>query len=112
MVCETYIGRVKDEDFDYALAPKKDMTEYTPTVICFCETHARTLYWDIVREVMDKKPNTKQTDWGCCAWKMSKAKLVELLSQEKYNFIKSDTLSIVKGLPDTEDYLLVAKEIY
>ena len=112
MVCETYIGRVKDKAFDYDLAPKKDMTEYTPTVICYCETYARTLYWDIVGAVMNKQPNTKRTDWGCFVWKMDKAKMIELLSQEKYNFIKSDTLSIVKELPDTEDYLLVAKEIY
>ena len=88
------------------------MSEYTPTKICSCETYGKTLYWDIVGAVNAKQPKTKQTDWGCWVWLMSKEKMLEFLSQKKYEFIEKETLNIIKNLPDTNNYLLVAKEIY
>ena len=119
MMTDTYIGKVKSERFDYDI--DGNWYGYFPEPICFCKETCKgpyceckakgmRLYWDIVGEVNDKKPNTKQTDWGCFVMKMNKADLVEMLSRDKYKREVS-MLNLAKGLPDTEEYLLVALEI-
>ena len=120
MLVKTYIGKVKSVSFDYDI--KGNWNGYSPDEICVCkETRKGTdceceawgtspLYWDIVGEVVNKKPNTKQTDWGSFVMKMSKADLVEMLSRDKYKKVVN-LLNLAKRLPDMEEYLLVALEI-
>jgi len=92
------------------------------------------LFWDIRKAVEDERPNTKQLDWYLWEWKMSKAEMVEFLSQDKYktkerhssiinwtfedgskieydlyeNAYIEEALDFVNKLPDTQDYYLVA----
>lgn len=123
MMSDTYIGRLKSERFDYDVDIKSNTASHFPSPICvcketrkgnYCECSARgmKLYWDIVHEVGERKANTKQTDWGCFVIKLSQPDLVEWLSREKYKGEVDNMLSIAKGLPDTEEYLLVALELY
>ena len=118
MLVKTFIGKVKSDTFDYDI--KGDWNGYSPDKICFClktdcecEVYGTSpLYWDIVGHVIDKKPNTKQTDWGSFVMKMSKADLIELLSREEYRGEADKLLSVAQQLPETEEYLLVALEIW
>jgi len=117
MLVKTYIGKVKSDEFDYDL--KGNWNGYAPDKICVCRKTececevfgTSPLYWDIVGNVNRKKPNTKQTDWGCFVMKMSKADLIEMLSQNIYKGKVEKLLSVAKELPDTEKYLLVALEL-
>jgi len=132
VVTEVYIGKVKSEKFDFDA--KGDWSGYTPEPLCdlfFCNK----LYWDIVSAVNGQNPKTKQTDWGCFVIKFSKSELISYLDKDKYK--KSDKpadslkgfdiyafnattpkdveaskafLQVAKGLPDNEEYLLVAIE--
>ena len=119
MITDTYIGKVKSVEFDYDVAG--NWNGYFPEAICICKETRKgdhcvckgwcsKLYWDIVGEVLDKKPNTRQTDWGCFVMKMNKADLVEMLSRDEYKRAVN-MLNLAKALPDTEEYLLVALEI-
>ena len=129
MEVDTYIGKLeKTKDFDYDL-DNKYMFQNAPDRVCLCgfkerraagdnsafctcgRVRGRTLYWDIVGEVCEKKPNTKQTDWGCFCMKLSKTDLIERLAQDKYKGEVECLLTIAKQLSDTEEYLLVALEI-
>jgi len=82
-----------------------------PEKICLC---GRSFYqdgglWrDIYNAVNANRPNTQQWDWGCWVWQMSKAEMVEFLIQEKYKDYTENALNMLKNLPDTEDYSLVA----
>jgi len=117
MLVKTYIGRVKSDEFDYDI--KGNWNGYSPDKICLCmKTECECevfgtfpLYWDIVGNVIHKKPNTKQTDWGSFVMKMSKADLIEMLNQETYKGKAEKLLNVAKELPDTEEYLLVALEL-
>jgi hypothetical protein len=118
MVVMCYIGRVKNEEYDF---DKESTFNYDPELIYKClGLKVRDLFWDIAKAA-GTKPNTKITHIGCYAWKMSKAEIVEFLNQEKYidscpwinkEDERRDTLNLIKNLPNTEDYLLVGLECY
>jgi hypothetical protein len=112
MVTETYIGKVKSEDFDYAVScDEKWNTGYSPKPIMYIPDEMNSIYKQIVRDVIDKKENAKQTDWGCFVVKMKKDDLIQYLKKqvENENFL----LKIEKLESEAEkEYLLVAKEIY
>ena len=81
MVTEVYIGKVKSAKFDFDV--KGDWNGYKPEPLCdlqFCNK----LYWDIVSDVNNKKPNTKQTDWGCFTIKLCKSDLINYLNKDIY----------------------------
>ena len=125
MHTDVYIGKVKSDSFDWDVAG--NWNGYMPTPVCVCDwkgrreqgeenaccqciTRAsRCIYWDIVG-AKEQGASWKQTDWGCFTLKMTKAKLVATLSQEKYKNEAEPLLTIAQALPDTEEYLLVALE--
>jgi hypothetical protein len=124
MVTETYIAEIKSEGFDFNIPCKEKFnTGYSPKPVIYVPER-RAIYMDIVRAVMDKEENTKQTDWGCFTIKMRKEDLLKYLS--KYNleslelednpvYLKEreeykNFLNEVEKL-GSEEYLLVAKEI-
>jgi len=101
MTFESYVARTHPEATEW----------WHYDIICDCRTgyDNRIIAGDILQAYLDKKPFTKQHDWGCWVWKRSKAEIVEFLSQEKYkNFGTEQALNIIRELPDTDDYLLVA----
>jgi DUF438 domain-containing protein len=128
MVKETYIGETKSEKFDFDI-PRHELYNlgYAPDPIMYVCDDLYKIFWDIVSDVLDKKENTKQTDWGCWVIKMNKNDLIEYLSQTKYNPeipSLSDNesyqkfrakyehfLNSLKELDPEQEYLLVAKEI-
>jgi hypothetical protein len=128
MVTQTYIGKVKSEKFDYDISCKEKWnTGYSPEPIMYIPDDIRRIYMDIVRDVIDKKENTKQTDWGCFVIKMKKDDLINYLSKQKYNSnipelnnneihlkkheeYKNFIINIEK-LESEKEYLLVAKEL-
>jgi hypothetical protein len=111
MVTETYIGKVKSEEFDYDIPCKEKWnTGYSPKPIMSIPDEMRGIYGQIVRDVIDEKENAKQTDWGCFVVKMKKDDLINYLKNqvENENFL----LNLKKLESELEkEYLLVAKEI-
>ena len=126
MITEVYIGNVKSDKFDYDVAG--DWNGYAPEPLCELQ-FMYVLYWDIVHYVIEKRPNTKQTDWGCFVMKMSKAEMINYLNKDKYwqrpecfPYMEKEAyekkslqeldylLSFVNGLSNDEEYLLVAIE--
>jgi hypothetical protein len=109
MVTETYIGKVKSEEFDYDISCKEKWnTGYSPKSIMYIPDEMRGIYGRIVRDVIDKKENAKQTDWGCFVVKMKKDDLINYLKNQVEN---ENFLLNLKELESEKEYLLVAKEI-
>ena len=126
MITFVYIGKVKSDRFNYDVAG--DWNGYSPERLCELQ-FMHELYFDIVGDVIDKKPNTKQTDWGCFVIKMNKADLIRYLGKDKYrrrpecfSYLEKEAyekkssegidylISIAEGLSNDEEYLLVALE--
>jgi hypothetical protein len=112
MVTETYIGKVKSEKFDYDVsAGEKWNTGYSPEPIMYVHDEMRSVYWRIVHDVIDKKENAKQTDWGCFVIKMKKDDLINYFKKQEENGNFPIDIEKLESRSEKE-YLLVAKEIY
>jgi hypothetical protein len=129
MVVGTYIGKVKSEKFDYDIScPGKYDTGYSPEPIIYVPDNTRRIYEAIVRDVFDKKENTKKTDWGCFVIKLNKENLLKYLSRYNYDIPELENMKNneiykkrreeyknflidVEKLDAEKEYLLVAEEM-